>query len=193
MKFILLVFFIVIFSEDLFTRKASETDVICISPEEKKLYNLIMQYRKSRNLPPIPLSFKLTKVAQTHADDLVNNYSFDPKNSCNPHTWSTKGKWTGCCYTADHKQAECMWNKPKEVAGHSGVGYEIAYYSSSGANAQEGFEGWKKSPSHNPLLINDGMWSKIQWKAIGISLHREYGLVWFSDTADPDAVEACPN
>ncbi len=137
-----------------------------------------MSYRKSCNLAPIGLSAKLTLVAQTHARDLAENYAFDPQGKCNPHSWSSKGKWSSCCYTNDHKEAECMWNKPKEIAGYESPGYEIAYYSSAGASAFEGLEGWKRSPSHNPLIINEGIWNKVKWNAIGIGFYKEYGVVW---------------
>src|SRR5687768_17299541 len=136
----------------------SDRGSTCVSSEEKKLYDLMMAYRKSKGLEPIKLSGKLTQVAQIHARDLADNYKFDPKNKCNPHSWSSKGKWSSCCYTSDHKKAECMWNKPEEIAGYKSPGYEIAYYSSAGASAVEGLEGWKKSASHNPLIINDGIW-----------------------------------
>ncbi len=165
----------------------------CLSAEEKKLYDLMMDYRKSKGLDPIPLSRSLTLVAQTHARDLADHYKFDPKNKCNPHSWSSKGKWSSCCYTNDHKQAECMWNKPKEIAGYDSPGYEIAYYSSAGASAAEGLEGWKKSPSHNPLIINEGVWSKASWKAIGIGFYKEYGVVWFGELADPAVLSVCSN
>ena len=166
---------------------------ICLSPEEKKLYDLMMDYRKSRGLGPISLSAKLTRVAQTHARDLVENYDFDPGNKCNPHSWSSKGKWSACCYTSDHKKAECMWDKPKEISGYASHGYEIAYYSSAGASAEEGLAGWKKSPSHNPLIINDGIWNKVTWKAIGIGLYKEYGIVWFGELEDVDELPLCAN
>ena len=169
----------------------SPTPEVCLTAEEKKLYDLIMQYRKSKGLGRVPLSAKLSQVAQTHARDLSENYSFDPANTCNPHSWSTNGNWTSCCYTSDHKEAKCMWSKPKEIAGYSGSGYEIAYYSSSGANAQEGLDGWKVSPGHNPLLINLDAWSKVQWKAIGIGIYKEYGLVWFGEVADEVAPKVC--
>ena len=164
---------------------------VCLSSEEQKLYDLIMAYRKSKGLKSIPLSAKLSQVAQTHARDLADNYKFDPKNECNPHSWSAKGKWTACCYTADHREAECMWSKPREIAAYDGSGYEIAYYSSQGATAEEGLEGWKVSPGHNPLIINSGNWSKIQWKGIGIGLYKEYGLVWFGDVADDVIPKKC--
>jgi uncharacterized protein YkwD len=51
---------------------------VCLTREEKKLYDMIMEYRKSKGLSPIPLSGKLTLVAQTHAKDLSMNYKFDP-------------------------------------------------------------------------------------------------------------------
>ncbi|HEX8060636.1 MAG TPA: CAP domain-containing protein [Cyclobacteriaceae bacterium] len=165
---------------------------ICLSEEEMKLYDLIMQYRKSKKLKKIPISAALTKTAQAHVRDLADNYVYDPENNqCNPHSWSDKGTWTPCCYTSDHREAACMWNKPKEIAGFTGYGYEIAYWSSAGATAQEGLNGWKKSPGHNPLLINLGQWQKVEWKSIGIGFYKEYGVVWFSDVEDRESAKVC--
>lgn len=175
----------VFFSMLLPPQQPTATDVdICVSADEAKLYEIINDYRKKKKLDPIPFSAKLTMVAQTHAKDLANNYDFDPDNRCNPHSWSRKGKWSSCCYTNDHKEAQCMWDKPKEIAGYDSPGYEIAYYSSAGANAQEGLNGWQKSPSHNPLLINSGMWKKVAWKGIGIGIYKEYAVVWFGQLED---------
>ncbi len=171
----------------------SELPEVCLSSEEKKLYDLMMEYRKAKNLPPIPLSSKLTLVAQTHVRDLSENYDFDPNSKCNPHSWSKKGKWTSCCYTSDHKQATCMWDKPKEIASYESAGFEIAYYSSNGAMAQQGLDGWKRSPAHNPLIINEGIWSKVTWNAVGIGLYKEYGVVWFGQLADEAAPATCAN
>ena len=157
---------------------------VCLSTEEKKLYSMINEYRKQKKLPPIPYSAKLTAVAQAHAKDLANNYHFDPQGECNPHSWSDKGDWTSCCYTNDHKQAKCMWDKPKEIAGYESEGYEIAYYNSGGATADKSLSGWKKSPSHNPLIINSGMWEKAKWQGIGIGIYEGYAVVWFGQLAD---------
>lgn len=164
---------------------------LCLSTEEMKLYQLIMEYRKSKGLSSIPLSAKLSQVAKVHAHDLADNYKFDPDNKCNPHSWSKKGSWTACCYTSDHKRAQCMWDKPKEITGYSGFGYEIAYYSTAGATAQEGLDGWKVSPGHNPLIVNLDIWSKVKWNAIGVALYKEYGLVWFGEEKDDTAVKTC--
>ena len=174
-----------------FYHRPETASLACLSTEEKKLYDLIMEYRRANNLEAIPLSVRLTLVAQTHARDLSENYKFDPNNRCNPHSWSSKGKWTSCCYTNDHKQAKCMWDKPKEIADYNGAGYKIAYYSSKGASAEEGLAGWKLSPGHNPLIINDGMWSKVTWKGVGIGFYGEYGVVWFGEQPDDSEITNC--
>ncbi|MBY0436214.1 MAG: hypothetical protein K2U26_19135 [Cyclobacteriaceae bacterium] len=164
---------------------------VCLSSEEKRLYDLIMQYRKSKKIKAIPYSAKLTRVAQAHVRDLAVNFDYENRGDCNPHSWSSKGNWSDCCYTADHSKAACMWNKPKEIAGYEGEGYEIAYYSSGGASATEGLDGWKKSPGHNPLLINSGNWSKMEWKAIGIGIYEQYGVVWFGEIEDSSKIKSC--
>lgn len=164
---------------------------ICLTSEEKKLYDLMMDYRKSKGLDAIPLSARLTKVAQIHARDLAENYKYGQEKKCNPHSWSKKGRWTACCYTDDHKEAKCMWDKPKEIADYAGAGYEIAYYSSAGATAVEGLRGWQQSKGHNPLIINEGIWKKANWKALGIGFYKEYGVVWFGEAIDDTSTDEC--
>lgn len=162
----------------------------CLTAEEQKLYELLMQYRKSKNLPTIPLSGKLTQVARLHAEDLNAHYDMD-NSTCNPHSWSSNGKWVACCYTDDHKNPKCMWRKPQEINGYPGNGYEIAYYSSEGANATEGIEGWKLSPGHNPVMINEGIWKSITWKAVGVAVRGDYGLIWFGELEDQETIKSC--
>jgi uncharacterized protein YkwD len=152
-----------------------------LSGEEKKLYDLIMTYRKEKKLPAIPLSRALTFVAQTHAKDLVDNHP--DKDKCNLHSWSAKGKWKKCCYTDDHANAECMWSKPRELTSYQGNGFEISYWSSSDALADGALNSWKKSNGHNPVIVNSGIW-KDAWKAIGIGIQGSYALVWFGNEVD---------
>jgi len=175
----------------LFSIQIVAAQPVCVSSEEKKLYDLISQYRKSKKLKPIPFSEKLTRVAQAHVRDLEQEFDYDNRGDCNPHSWSSKGTWSACCYTSDHKQAQCMWDKPKEISGYDSEGYEIAYYSSDGAEAEEGIEGWKKSPGHNPLLINLGTWEKMEWKAIGIGIYGKYAVVWFGIVEDASSLTVC--
>ncbi|MGE0771005.1 MAG: CAP domain-containing protein [Cyclobacteriaceae bacterium] len=168
-----------------------KTTHVCLSSEEKKLYDLIMDYRKSKKLKSIPYSAKLSQVAQAHVRDLEDKYDYENRGDCNPHSWSQSARWSGCCYTADHKQAQCMWDKPREIAGYDSEGFEIAYYSSAGANAIDGLEGWKKSAGHNPLLINTGVWKDVEWKAIGIGIYGKYGVVWFGRVEDDSKLAIC--
>jgi uncharacterized protein YkwD len=163
---------------------------VCLSTEEKRLYDLIMAYRKQKKLAAIPLSSKLTLVAQLHAKDLAEHYNAN-NNKCNLHSWSANGKWKSCCYTNDHKEATCMWNKPREIAGYESNGFEISYYSGGGANAEEGLAGWKVSPGHNQVIINEGIWKPIKWNAIGIGIYKEYGVVWFGELPDDSSSSNC--
>ncbi|MBL7850006.1 MAG: CAP domain-containing protein [Cyclobacteriaceae bacterium] len=164
---------------------------VCLSAEERKLYDLIMGYRKSRKLPTIPYSAKLTKVAQAHVRDLVAHFDYENRAECNPHSWSDQGNWTPCCYTPDHKQAACMWNKPKEIAGYESEGYEIAFYSSDGAEAEESLAGWKSSPGHHPVIVNEGTWKDVEWKSIGLGIFGTYAVVWFGVLEDKSVLSVC--
>ncbi len=152
-----------------------------LSSEEQKLYDLIMAYRKEKGLPVIPISKSLTKVAQTHVRDLADNRPDVGK--CGPHSWSNKGVWSACCYTPDHLEASCMWSKPEEIAGYWGAGYEIAFKSTRTANAETALMGWKLSPGHHALIINQGNWRQ-KWNAIGIGMYKGYAVAWFGREAE---------
>jgi len=157
----------------------SDDETICLSIEEENLYEMLMKYRQSKDLPTIPLSASLTKVAQTHVYDLMENYKESSK--CNPHSWSKKGDWSDCCYTSDHKKAKCMWDKPMEISGYASAGYEIVAWRFPEATAQHSMEGWQKSKGHNPVMINSGTWSKIKWNAVGIGIYKNYAAIWFGE------------
>jgi uncharacterized protein YkwD len=176
----------------LFMAQVALAQEACLSAEEKALFDLLMDYRKSKGLPPISYSIKLTRVAQAHVRDLAAHFDYDNKDDCNPHSWSANGVWSSCCYTDDHRKASCMWNKPREIAGYESEGYEIAFFSSDGAAAQESLEGWKRSAGHNPVIVNSGTWQKARWLAIGIGIYENYAVVWFGQLADPSAISLCP-
>lgn len=163
---------------------ATHNEDICLTNEEKALYEVINEYRKQKKLPALPLSFSLTKVAKAHAWDLNENYDLEQRHKCNPHSWSEQEDWSGCCYSDDHKNPNCMWDKPKEIAGYPAAGYEIVYWNSSLAKPSRALESWKKSPGHNQVIINLDIWKKIEWKAIGVSIQGNYAIAWFGDTVD---------
>jgi uncharacterized protein YkwD len=160
-----------------------------ISAEEVKLYDLIMAYRESKNLSPIPLSKSLTYVARTHCHDLAI-YKPDNGNGCNAHSWSEKGSWTGCCYTPDHKEANCMWNKPRELTRYEGNGYEIACgdsdptYSRFVMSADYALSAWQGSYHHNNVILNNDIWKDTKWNAIGVGIYQGFATVWFGEEID---------
>jgi hypothetical protein len=88
--------------------------------------------------------------------ELINDYrkkNGQPEIKGNLHSWSDNGNWQGkygngnwigCCYPDDHSKKHCMWDKPKEITGYQGNGYEIAHHGSS--TAQGALNSWKSSP-----------------------------------------------
>jgi hypothetical protein len=157
-----------------------------LSTAELELYNLIMEYRKTYNLPAIPLSKSLTYVAQQHAIDFETN---NPETKfCNLHSWSNQGKWKGCCYKDDHSNTTCMVNKPKELTNYKFDGYEISCSVSKPytMSPEKSLKLWKGSRYHNDVIINKGEWRSVSWSAIGIGMHNGYACVWFGETLDKD-------
>lgn len=134
-----------------------------------------------RGLPEIPRSSALTQVARLHVRDLEENHP--DRGDCNIHSWSAHGTWTSCCYTDDHAEASCMWNKPKELTSYQGNGFEIAHWSSDGVTPEKALQGWQGSRGHNTVILNQGQW-KDQWNAIGIGIKGNYAVVWFGTKKD---------
>jgi hypothetical protein len=163
---------------------------VTLSGDEFTLYNLIMEYRKANNKPVIPLSKALTYVAQTHAGDLTNNYRLNEK--CNLHSWSKKGNWSPCCYTKDHANAECSWNKPAELTTYAGSGFEVAYFDYRPAIPAKVLEKWKKNPTNNEIILTSGNWEKVTWNAVGIGMFGNYATVWFGKLPDNDSEPGIP-
>ena len=175
MKNIVFLGCILVFSS--IAKAQSEVD----SAKAQQLFQQINAYRKSLKLSAIPQSPKLTKVAELHAKDLSQH---PPEADCNLHSWSAHGSWKPCCYTRDHANAACMWDKPKEIAGYQGQGFEIAHRSTAGATPEGALSGWKRSPGHHEVMINKGQWSRVEWKAMGVAVFGEYAVVWFGMLED---------
>ncbi len=164
---------------------------LCITADEQELFELLMEYRKKRKLPPIPLSRSLTYVAKIHAMDLHYNRPFRTRK-CNMHSWSKSEAWTSCCYTADHRRAKYMWNKPSELTEYTSEGYEIAYgYGNRNDYLEHGLitpenaiAGWKSSQGHNYMIINRGEWKQLEWNAVGVAIYKDFALIWFGVEKD---------
>ncbi len=159
-----------------------------ISQRSLDLANAINKYRQQNGLAPIPISKSLSQVAETHVKDLHDS----PKvaENCNGHSWSSKGNWTPCCYTADHAQAKCMWSKPAELTPHKGTGFEITIgqpgqNASLALDSQKAITAWQGSPLHNDVILNRGTWQSMTWKSMGAGIIDSHACAWFSDQPDP--------
>lgn len=157
----------------------------CLSEDEATLAQLVNDYRAANGLAPIPVTVSLSAVAQWHVWDLDAN---EPQGGdCNLHSWSDGSIWTGVCYTADHANANGMWDKPREITfnAYTGNGFEIAYWSSGTATPTGALSGWQNSSGHNDVILNVGMWAPYDpWPAMGIGMLDGFAVIWFGDNSD---------
>lgn len=138
-------------------------------------------YRVDNGLPAVPASSSLCIVAETHVTDLATN--MPNTGPCNLHSWSDQGSWSPCCYTPDHAQAQCMWDKPGELSAYPGNGYEISYGGSS--SPQAAVQAWSNSSGHDAVMLNEGIWAGYPWGAMGGAIRDGYAHVWFGTQTDP--------
>lgn len=155
------------------------------TPEGEQIVALINAYRTENGKPAVPLSPSLCTVGQTHVIDLADNAPHQVGN-CNLHSWSDQGPWVECCYTSDHANAACMWSKPGELTVYPGNGYENAYGGGGNVSPAQAVDGWKNSPGHNDVMLNQGIWVNYPWGAMGAGLYQGYAVVWFGEQTDPD-------
>lgn len=173
----------------LFARTATPIQSVNAIENLVELAQLINAYRRQHQLAKIPISLSLTTVALSHVLDLNTQH---PERTCgekgNLHSWSENkgwqgdagmGAWKGCCYADDHSNAACMWNKPKEITGYIGNGYEIVMQQSVTVIAQDALKVWKSSPQHNNMILNRGIWSEITWQGFGAVYGGNYACAWF--------------
>ncbi len=158
----------------------------CISEMEWKLYKMISQYRRQYDLPPIPLSKSLCYVAGTHVKDLF--FHHPDVEPCNFHSWSDKGPWEPFCYPRDETEKNSVWNKPQELSGYPGKGFEIVYWENNAVIIDEVISFWKSFDYFNGFLMNTGKWEGKEWKAIGIGICQNYAAAWFGEFPDTSGV-----
>jgi uncharacterized protein YkwD len=147
-----------------------------------QLINLVNAYRAGSGLPAIPASPSLCTVASAHVRDLAE-HAPHARPGCNLHSWSDKGGWAPCCYTPDHSQAACMWNKPRELTRYSGNGFENA--ASGVTTPDEALRTWRSSPSHDAVILSRDTWRSHPWRAIGADVYGGFAVLWFGEEADP--------
>lgn len=157
-----------------------------LAQESLLLLQLVNALRAEHGLPPVPISPSLNAVAAAHVRDLE---AHPPGGQCNLHSWSQSGAWTPCCYTGNHKQARCMWDKPREITrgAYTGDGYEISAWYSDRMTPSQALESWKRSSAHLSLVLSRGIWSNTTWQAMGGAVFGRYAVVWFGKVAEPQA------
>lgn len=151
------------------------------SPAALQLIELVNAYRAENGLTAIPASPSLCTVAAAHTRDLAE-HAPHAQPGCNLHSWSDGGDWMPCCYTEDHAQAPCMWNKPRELTGYRGIGYENA--AAGITDPDEALASWQSSSGHDEVILNRGKWGSHPWRAIGADVHGGFAVLWFGE--DPD-------
>jgi hypothetical protein len=157
-----------------------------VPPRARDLWLRINTYRYRHGLDPIDLSPALSLVAATHVRDLETS---PQRPGCNGHSWTDRGSWTPCCYTDDHAQAACMWRKPREIARFDANGYEISI-GSPGVRGGAPLDGhravklWSSSPAHDDVMLERGVWAKMRWRALGVSISDSHASAWFADAAE---------
>lgn len=163
--------------------------------ETTDLAAAITAYRQDHGLDAIPLSPELTEVAKAHVHDLMAYSTTDPNytgTDCVPHGWSSHGDWTGGCYRySDPATSEIMWSKPKEIADYPGNGYEILYWTTgTPATATDALQAWSEDAPHNDVILNQGIWKDLTWRAIGIWVEDGWASVWFGEQTDPTPAQS---
>jgi hypothetical protein len=169
----------------------------CLSPEEADMAQRINQYRMSQGKAAVPATYSLTLVGQWKVIDLSSPTNPAGTGMCNLFSWSPDrpSLWTGCCYTPDHAQAQCMWDKPREITHmrYGANGYELV--ASGAADTASALALFQGSPAHNDVLLNLGPWSAFNpWPAmgVGVDLDNRFYAIWFADGTDPlGPVAAC--
>tara|TARA_R110002096_G_scaffold361075_3_gene554130 strand:- start:20696 stop:21376 length:681 start_codon:yes stop_codon:yes gene_type:complete len=154
------------------------------SAEALQLIAMVNDYRGENALPPIPASTSLCIVGDAHVGDLIDNNP-DAPSQCNMHSWSDQGAWSPCCYTADHAQAQCMWDKPRELTAYTGNGYENAAGGGGTITPSQALSLWQNSSGHNAVILNEGIWANQEWKAMGAGFQNGYAVLWFGSATDP--------
>src|SRR3954451_12768648 len=84
-----------------------------------------------------------------------------------------------------------MWNKPKEIANYPGQGFEIlAETMGTPMTADTALRLWAADPPHNDVIVNQGIWKDMTWKAMGVWVEGNWASVWFGAETDPTPASA---
>jgi hypothetical protein len=152
-------------------------------PDSWKLVDAINAHRRQHGLAEVPLSPRLTAVAYWHAKDLAEKRPHETLGSL--HSWSQDPRWRGGAYRPDDKNTwKIMWDKPQEISGFPGLGFEIS--AGDARDCEQAFELWTRSENHHQVILSRGVWSdpRWRWRALGAVFYKRYACAWFGNLAD---------
>jgi len=75
-----------------------------------------------------------------------------------------------------------MWKKPSELTGYKGHGFEN--WAGGYGTVDAAFDGWTKSHGHNEVMLNQGIWTRHHWKAVGAAMVDKEAVLWFGREGD---------
>jgi uncharacterized protein YkwD len=154
-----------------------------LETQQSSLLDVLNAHRQALGLPTLARTAALDEVAEAHLYDLQG---MRPEEPCSLHSWSAAGPWSPCCYLRNQSDTSCMLEKPKEISGYSGVGYEIAveYFGTEPLSAEKALQLWLDSPAHRSVIENTDMWEGKQWQGVGTALSENYAVIWFGADRD---------
>lgn len=162
----------------------------CTNVQETELVQIVNEYRVANGRSVLPATRWMTATAQWHVWDRIHNPGA-VGGACNSHSWSSSPpigvSWQGMCYTPDHAQAAQMWGKPEQISGnvYTGFGYENTADVGGTQTARNALLQWQGSPSHNAVILQQGVWSGVGFQNIGVGIDGPYAVLWFGDGVDP--------
>ena len=140
-----------------------------------ELEALINAERNRYGLASLDCDDGMRYVAWKHVTNQMEN-NFGLGGHCNLHSWAGE---LACCYTSDHGNSNCMWDKPKEIYGASRKGFEISTWTSGVQTAKGALDWWRGSQGHYGVLMTRGQW----WQDLsdfGCWVGGNYAHCWFA-------------
>ena len=116
------------------------------------------------------------------------------EDRCGMHSWSDEGPWSDCCFPdtrfhnyASEDEKRCSWDKPRELTGYPGNGYENTLFDAQADNdatPQSALLQWIDSKEHRELMMNEDNWWDNTFKAVGAGFYGKYAVMWLGEEPD---------
>lgn len=141
-----------------------------VSPEETVLLHLVNKYRVANGHSELRSSNPLSIVANRRMLDLRQNFK------------TLTHSWSNCRYDInDQKTWPCVTDSPQRLmSGYDGQGYETLFRTAMGrALPIPALDAWKKSPLHNSIILNLGIFKDLEWDEMGVAIDGQFAALWF--------------